>query len=99
MGPAFQTCPFLSAFPFLDPRVQPVRLHPGGGGNSWVLSFLVDPASGNSSESISIDSQGYGSCVSLLGGGFSAQSWLIAHPPCPFTGENHTRLFHMGTKG
>ena len=37
--------------------------------------------------------------MSLLGGSFSAQSWLIVHPPCPFAGENHTRLFHTDTKG
>ena len=44
-------------------------------------------------------SQGHGPCVSLLGGSFSAQSWLIVHPLCSLSGENHTRLFHIDTRG
>lgn len=93
------TCLFPSAYPLHGPSDPAYQITWWRGWWCLGAKFSNWPAFWEFLWEAPVCSQGHGSCVSLLGGRFSAQSWLIVHPPCPLTDENHTRLFHVDTRG
>lgn len=98
-SPSPPTCLFPSVYPLEGPSNPAYQVTRWRGWWGLGAKFSNWPTSWEFVWQAPICSQGHGPCVSLLGGSFSAQSWLIFHPPCPLSGENHTRLFHIDTRG